>query len=89
MDKIAFKILNRLSAAYPDHIELEVCREDIAAEHAEFKRGVAYLEELALIDVRKPAMGLGEGIYGDARITASGIDELNKRSRKVRASFIK
>lgn len=89
MNKIALKILNRLSAAYPDYMELEVCRKDIDVDHAEFKRGVSYLEELALIDVRKPAMGVQEGIFGDVRITASGLDALDKRSGSIRVSFIR
>ena len=89
MDKTALKVLNRLSAEYPDYMELEVCRKDIAANHAEFKRSVAYLEELALIDLNESAMGVTEGIFGDVRITASGLDALNKSSRKVRATFIR
>ena len=89
MNRIALKILNRLSAAYPDYMELEVCRKDIDADHAEFKRGIAYLEELALIDIKKSAMSVQEGIFGDVRITASGLDALDKRSRSVRASFIR
>lgn len=89
MDKIALKILNRLSAVYPDYMELEVCRKDIDVCHAEFKRGVAYLEELALIAIKNAAMGVHEGIFGDARITANGLDALNKYSKKVRATFIR
>ncbi len=89
MDKIALKVLNRLSAVFPDYMELEVCRKDIDVSHAEFKRGIAYLEELALIDIKKGAMGVHEGIYGDVRVTASGLDALNKHSRKVRATFIR
>lgn len=89
MNKIATKILNRLSAVYPDFMELEVCRKDIDADHAEFKRGVSYLEELALIDIRNPAMGVQEGIYGDARITASGLDAMDKRSGGIRVTFIR
>ncbi len=89
MDKTALKVLNRLSAEYPDYMELEACRKDIHATHAEFKRSVAYLEELALIDLKEAAMGIAEGIFGDVRITASGLDALNKSSRKVRATFIR
>ena len=89
MDRIAMKVLNRLSAEYPDYMELEVCRKDIDADHAEFKRSVAYLEELALIDLRNAKMATHEGIFGDVRITASGLDALNKRSKKIKATFIR
>lgn len=89
MNRIALKILNRLSAIFPEYMELEVCRKDIDASHAEFKRGVAYLEELALIDLRNAAEGVHEGIFGDVRVTASGLDALEKNSRKVRATFIR
>ncbi len=71
MDRIAMKVLNRLSAEYPDYMELEVCRKDIDANHAEFKRSVAYLEELALIDLRNAKMATHEGIFGDVLATVT------------------
>ena len=89
MDKIAMKVLNRLSAVYPDYMELELCRKDINVTHAEFKRGVAYLEELALIDLKEAVCGVHEGVFGDIRITASGLDALNKHSKTIRATFIR
>lgn len=89
MDKLVLKILNRLSAAYPEYMQLEECRNDIDETPSAFKRGVSYLEELALVDLRDAKEGLHEGIYGDIRVTASGIDYLEKRSKKIRATFVR
>lgn len=90
MHDTALKILNRLSAAYPSFIELEVCRAECDVKSHLFKRAVAYLEEKALVELRDLKEGEADGaIFGDVRATAAGLDYLNGHSRKVRATFLR
>lgn len=90
MNEAAIKILNRLSAAYPSFIELEVCRCECDLKSHLFKRTVAYLEEKALIELRDLKEGEADSaIFGDIRATAAGLDYLNSHSRKVRATFLR
>lgn len=90
MQETAIKILNRLSAAYPSFIELEVCRAECDVKPHLFKRAVAYLEEKALVELRDLKEGEADSaIYGDIRATAAGLDFLNNHSRRVRATFLR
>lgn len=89
MEKLATNILSRLSGAYPSFIQLEECRREICVDAAEFKRGVAYLEEKAFAEIRDLSAGECDGVYGEIRITAAGLDYLSRQSRRVKATFFK
>ena len=87
-EKQRLSVLNRLSAEYPASVSLEELRKDTALNEADFRRTVAYLEEKALIDVIDLKEGVG-GVFGEARITASGLDFVECSARRVRASWIR
>lgn len=89
MDTLATKILSRLSSAYPSYMQLEACRKEVCEEPASFRRGVAYLEEKAFVELRGLTEGEADGVFGEVRATASGLDYLNKKSRRVTATFFK
>lgn len=88
MEKLATKILSRLSSAYPSFVQLEECRQDICEEPAAFKRGVSYLLEKELIEIKNVEKGECDGIFGEVRANAAGLDYLAQRSRKVKAFWI-
>ncbi len=89
MEKLVTKILSRLSGAYPSYMQLEECRRDICEEPAAFKRGIAYLQEKELIELKAGVAGECDGIYGEVRATASGLDFLASRSRSIKATFLR
>lgn len=89
MDKLVTKILSRLSGAYPSFMQLEECRADICEEPAAFKRGIAYLHEKLLIELKDGVASECDGIYGEVRVTASGLDFLTNRSRTIKATFLR
>ncbi len=87
-EKQRLTVLNRLSAEYPSGASLESIRQDTGLSEHAFRRVVAYLEEKAFIELENVTQGI-EGVYGNARITASGLDYVESRSRLVRASLIR
>lgn len=89
MEKLATKILSRLSGAYPSFMQLEECRKDICEEPTAFKRGIAYLHEKLMIELKDGVAGECDGIYGEVRVTAFGLDYLANRSQKITATFLR
>lgn len=69
-------------------MQLEECRRDICEERAPFKRGVAYLEEKAFIEVKRVESGECDGIFGEVRVNAAGLDHLEKSSRRVKVTLL-
>ena len=80
-------VLNRLSAEYPAFVSLEEIREDTLLYEVELQRVMAYLQEKAFIELRDIKRGESE-MFGEARITAAGMDYVESRSKQVRASII-
>lgn len=87
METLALKVLNCLYGEYPREMELEKCRERTNIAELDFLRVVAYLQEKAYITLDDTLEGL-TGVYGKARITAAGIDFVNERGRRVKASVL-
>ena len=87
-EKQRLTVVNRLSAEYPSFVSLEEMRQDVNMSDLEFKRTLAYLRERQYLDLDNVKQG-GEGVYGEARITALGLDYVEARSRQVRASIIR
>lgn len=85
MEELALKVLNCLFGEYPRTMELECCREHTNIAEHDFLRVVAYLKEKAFIELEDATEGLC-GVFGQARITAAGIDFVNGRSRRVKAT---
>lgn len=85
MEELALKVLNCLFGEYPRTMELERCREHTNIAEHDFLRVVAYLQEKAFLEIENATEGL-VGVYGQARITAAGIDFVNGRSRRVKAT---
>ena len=69
-------------------MSLEELRKDTALHEADFRRAVAYLEEKTFIDLIDVKQGV-DGVFGEARITASGLDFVERSARRVRASWIR
>ena len=88
MEQLALKVLNCLFGEYPRTMELERCREHTNMAEHDFLRVIAYLQEKAFLELENATEGIC-GVFGQARITAAGIDYVNTRSRKVRASVIR
>lgn len=87
MDELALKVLNCLFGEYPQGMELEKCRERTCVAEHDFLRVAAYLQEKAYVEIEDATEGLC-GVFGRARITAAGIDFVNTRSRRVKASVL-
>lgn len=87
-EKQRLTVLNRLSAEYPSCVSLEEIRKDTHLKEHEFKRVVAYLQEKAFIELENVKQGV-DGVFGEARITAAGLDFIENRSRQVRATIIR
>lgn len=86
-EKQRLTVLNRLSAEYPAHVSLEAIRKDTHLPEYEFRRVVAYLQEKAFIELEDVTQGV-EGVFGEARVTAAGLDHVESRSKQVRATII-
>jgi hypothetical protein len=87
-DKQRLTVLSRLSAEYPSTVSLEEIRIDTSLSESDFRRVIAYLEEKAYVELEHVTKGV-EGVFGAARITAAGLDYVEKRCRQVRASIIR
>jgi hypothetical protein len=87
-EKQRLTVLNRLSAEYPSFVSLEEMRQDTLLFEVEFQRVVAYLQEKAYIELRDIKHGESD-VFGEARITAAGMDYIEAKSRQVRASIIR
>ena len=87
-EKQRLTVLNRLSAEYPSCVSLEEIRTDTHLQENDFRRVVAYLQEKAFIELEHVTQGV-EGVFGEARITAAGLDYVEHRSRQVRATIIR
>ena len=87
-EKQRLTVLNRLSAEYPSRVSLEEIRKDTHLESNDFKRVVAYLQEKAFIELEDVKQGVDD-VFGEAKITAAGLDFVESRSRQVKASIIR
>ncbi len=87
-EKQRLTVLNRLSAEYPSCVSLEAIRKDTHLPEYEFRRVVAYLQEKVFIELEDVTQGV-EGVFGEARITAAGLDYVEDRSKQVRATIIR
>ncbi len=87
MEELALKVLNCLFGEYPRFMELERCRERTNIAERDFLRVVAYLEEKAFLETEETTEGF-TGVFGKAKLTAAGIDFVNGRGRRVKASVL-
>ena len=87
-EKQRMTVLNRLSAEYPAFVSLEAIRHETNLTERDFERVMAYLQEKAFIELADVTQGV-HGVFGEARITAAGLDYIEARSRQVKATLIR